>query len=114
MGGRGGASGLGRTVRMPQQKIVTPPTPPAPQVQPQQTGPIQNQVPDDNNTPVAPDPVGQFQNMSDAQLAQVFNQSKRAKLPNHHFLSGEVFLVGCRGINDEYDCRFVKIVRFNF
>lgn len=82
MGGRGGASGLTRVRRMPQSQFITPPTP-QPTQQPQQTGPIQNQVPDDNNTPVAPDPMGQLQGMSDAQLAQLYTQSQKAQLPNH-------------------------------
>ncbi|MBR0411079.1 MAG: hypothetical protein IJI25_08775 [Eubacterium sp.] len=59
---------------------MAPPTPPP---QPQQTNPIQNQVPDANNTPVAPDPLGQLQGMSDAQLAQLYTQSQNAQLPNH-------------------------------
>ena len=94
MGGRGGSSGLVRTRTTPQPQITPAPqpqtTPIPPQMQqiqqaqqPAQTGPIQNQVPDDNNTPVAPDPVKQLQGMGDSQLAQLYTQSKTAKLPNH-------------------------------
>lgn len=76
MGGRGSNSKIQR--RMPQ---MTPPQPP--QSQQQQQGPISGQVPDDNNTPVAPDPISMLQGMDDAQLAQLFRQSQRSQLPNH-------------------------------
>lgn len=82
MGGRGGASGLTRVRRMPQPQTMIPPNQP-PQQQPQQTGPIQNQVPDANNTPVTPDAITQLQGMSDAQLAQAYLNSQNVKLPNH-------------------------------
>lgn len=83
MGGRGGASGLTAVRRTPiPQPVPQPTATPQPQT-PVQTGPIQNQVPDDNNTPVTPDAVAQLQGMSDAQLAQLYTKSKTAKLPNH-------------------------------
>ena len=83
MGGRGGSSGLVRVRKIPQPQNAVPPIPPTPVPTPQQTGPIQNQVPDDNNTPVTPDPMGQLQGMSDAQLAQLYTQSQNSKMPNH-------------------------------
>lgn len=70
MGGRGSKSKIQR--RTPQ---MAPP--------PQQQGPISGQVPDDNNTPVAPDPISTLQGMDDAQLAQLFRQSQKSQLPNH-------------------------------
>lgn len=78
MGGRGGASILTRSRQQPQPRIIR-----ATQAQPQQAGPIQNQVPDDNNTPVTPDPLSQLQGMDDSQLAQLYRQSQRAQMPNH-------------------------------
>ena len=80
MGGRGSTSKLVRA-RNPI---------PAPQAQPQQNqptqpqpAPIAQQVPDDNNTPVTPDALTSFTQMSDAQLAQVFLDSQKIGLPNH-------------------------------
>lgn len=83
MGGRGGSSGLTRTRRIPQPIPVPPTQQAAPTPQPQQSGPIQNQVPDDNNTPVTPDPLAQLQGMDDNQLAQFYRQSQQTKMPNH-------------------------------
>lgn len=94
MGGRGSKSGLAPAQPTPQPRVTTrfvrqaapQPTPQAAQQQPpqpQQTGPIQNQVPDNNNTPVTQDPLARLQGMSDAQLAQFYRQSQQAKMPNH-------------------------------
>ena len=101
MGGRGGSSGLKKvpagqvypgtrfpnrmvTVNaqgkpVPQQTQQAAPT----QATPKQTGPVQNQVPDNNNTPVTPNPLAQLQGMSDGQLAQFYKQSQQVKMPNH-------------------------------
>lgn len=80
MGGRGSTSNLTRA-----RKVI-----PTPQLQPQQNqptqpqpNPIAQQVPDDTNTPVAPDALTSFTQMSDAQLAQVFLDSQKSGLPNH-------------------------------
>ena len=91
MGGRGGSSGLTNTTRMARTPIQAPPTqpqppqpqPPQPPQQKQQTGPVQNQIPDDNNTPVNPSPLDSLQNMNDAQLAQLYRDSQKAIMPNH-------------------------------
>lgn len=79
MGGRGSASNL-----LKAQTIVAPgprlqPQPP----QPLQPDPVAQQVPDNNNTPVAANVLDALTKMSDAQLAQAFIDSQRGNLPNH-------------------------------
>lgn len=94
MGGRGSKSGLAPAQPTPQPRVTTQfvrqavpqPTPQAAQQQssqPQQTGPIQNQVPDNNNTPVVIDAVKKLQGMSDAQLTKLYMNAMNANLPNH-------------------------------
>ncbi|MGN0735180.1 MAG: hypothetical protein ACI4LP_05105 [Anaerovoracaceae bacterium] len=100
MGGRGSTSKLVRA-RNPI---------PAPQMQPQQNqptqpqpNPIAQQVPDDNNTPVTPDALTSFTQMSDAQLAQVFLDSQKTGLPNHLDDAADITqrFVFYNGLNDK-------------
>lgn len=56
---------------------------PTQQQTPQQNSQIQNQVPNTNNTPVAPDPLKRLKGMNDSQLAKLYSDSQKAKLPNH-------------------------------
>lgn len=78
MGGRGSSSGLAAMVA-PTQPIPGPklkiPVP--------DPNPIADQVPDDNNTPVAPNALDSLVGMTDDQLAQVYLDSQKAGLPNH-------------------------------
>lgn len=78
MGGRGSSSKLAAQQQTMQMRMPQPP-----QQQPLQPNPIANQVPDDTNTPVSPDPVAMLQGLSDAQLAQLYRDSQKAQLPNH-------------------------------
>lgn len=75
MGGRGSKSNFVRQPNLlqPQQTQNPQPIP----------APIAQQVPDDNNTPVAADVLQTLSQMSDAQLAQAFIDSQAANLPNH-------------------------------
>ena len=100
MGGRGSTSNLTRA-----RKVI-----PTPQLQPQQNqptqpqpNPIAQQVPDDTNTPVAPDALTSFTQMSDAQLAQVFLDSQKSGLPNHLDDAADVTqrFVFYNGLNDK-------------
>ena len=78
MGGRGSSSGLTATA------APTQPTPgPKLKIPVPAPNPIADQVPDDNNTPVAPNAIDSLTNMTDDQLAQLYASSQAAGLPNH-------------------------------
>lgn len=78
MGGRGSSSGLTATA------APTQPTPgPKLKIPVPAPDPIADQVPDDNNTPVAPNAIDSLTNMTDDQLAQLYASSQAAGLPNH-------------------------------
>lgn len=84
MGGRGSNSKIRHRASTQMQAQAQPiPAPPQPQPQPVQQNPIADQVPDDNNTPVTPDPLAMLAGMDDGQLAQLFKDSQKAQLPNH-------------------------------
>lgn len=78
MGGRGSKSGLISPRKMPQQPPLM--KAPTPQLN---KAPLADQTPDDNNTPVQPDPLSSFTNMNDNQLAQFYRNAQHAQLPNH-------------------------------
>lgn len=77
MGGRGSNSKIQN--RTPQPQIQ------AQQPKPQPPQQVKQQPPTDQNTPVTPTAVSNLSKMSDAQLAQLVNNSRRAVMPN--FLS---------------------------
>ena len=84
MGGRGSSSGMTPQTATPFMRApkMAPPQSPQ-QQQPPAPDPIVNQVPDNTNTPITPNALDNLVNMSDAQLAQLFNASQNTALPNH-------------------------------
>lgn len=78
MGGRGSSSGLTATA------APTQPTPgPKLKIPVPAPDPIADQVPDDNNTPIAPNALDSLVGMTDDQLTQVYLDSQKVGLPNH-------------------------------
>lgn len=77
MGGRGSSSSTFRRQPVTAQQRPNPPQPPQPAPQ------VADQTPDANNTPVTPNALDALSQMSDDQLAQLYNASRNVQMPNH-------------------------------
>lgn len=79
-----GSTGTIRYSSYTPRPVVPPPSTPTPSVQPANAGNtgVQSQTPTAQNTPVTSNALNTLTAMSDSQMAQVVNASKRADMPN--------------------------------
>lgn len=82
MGGRGSTVGSGRYTRITFVTSGTQTGGGSGAVNQQATN-VANQAPTQNNTPVIPDAVKKLSQMSDDDMAKLYNKSKRVDMPNH-------------------------------